>query len=53
MIAQGHHPGIFVVRKDNNPKRDLDAAGIVRAIRKLLVSGFPIADDLHILNHWR
>ena len=33
--AQGHHPGILVVRKDNDPSRDLKPAGIVRAIRNL------------------
>jgi hypothetical protein len=49
----GHYPGLFVVRKDNNPKRDLKAAGIVKAIGKLLASGVPIADQLIILNQWR
>jgi hypothetical protein len=49
----GHHPGIFVVRKDNNPKRDLDERGIVRAVAKLLAAGVPIADQFTILNHWR
>jgi hypothetical protein len=53
VIAQGHHPGIFVVRKDNNPKRDLNDAGIVRAIHKLLAAGVPIADQFHIPNQWR
>jgi predicted nuclease of predicted toxin-antitoxin system len=33
--AQGHHPGIFVVRQDNDPRRDLTPKGIVSAIRKL------------------
>jgi hypothetical protein len=51
--AGGKHPGILVVRKDNNPKRDLTAAGIVRAIDRLLASGVPIENELHILNHWR
>lgn len=51
--AHGHHPGIFIVRKDNNPKRDLDEDGIVRAISKLLASSTPIADGYNILNHWR
>jgi hypothetical protein len=41
------------VRKDNNPKRDLNDRGIVRAIGKLLASGLPLTDELHILNHWR
>lgn len=51
--AQGHHPGILIVRRDNNPKRDLDEGGIVRAIRKLLAAAIPLEDQLHILNHWR
>jgi hypothetical protein len=53
MVAGGHHRGILVVRRDNNPKRDLDEKGIVRAIDKLLAAGVPIADHFHILNHWR
>jgi predicted nuclease of predicted toxin-antitoxin system len=53
MALRGHHPGIVIVRKDNNPKRDLSERGIGRAIAKLLASGIPIADQLHILNQWR
>jgi hypothetical protein len=49
----GRHPGIFVVRKDNNPRRDLHERGIVRAIAKLIAAGVPIADQYTILNHWR
>ena len=50
--VQGHHPGILVVRKDNNPKRDLSVPGIVRAIANLLAAGVPIADTYQVLNHW-
>jgi hypothetical protein len=53
VAVQGHHPGILVVRKDNDPKRDLTMQGIVRALAKLLASGTPIADEYHVLNHWR
>jgi hypothetical protein len=53
MVGAGHHRGILVVRRDNNPRRDLDEKGIVRAIGKLLAAGVPIADYFHILNHWR
>jgi predicted nuclease of predicted toxin-antitoxin system len=53
MVAQGHHPGIFVVRQDNDPTRDLKPVGIVRAIGNLLAAGVPIPDNYHILNHWR
>jgi hypothetical protein len=51
--ARGNHPGILVVRKDNDPRRDLDAHGVVRAIGKLLAAGVPIADQYIVLNHWR
>jgi predicted nuclease of predicted toxin-antitoxin system len=51
--AQGHHPGILVVRLDNDPTKDLSASGIVRALRNLLAAGVPVADELTILNHWR
>jgi predicted nuclease of predicted toxin-antitoxin system len=50
---QGHHPGILVVRRDNDPKRDLNAGGIVRAVRNLLATNIPLRDQVIILNHWR
>jgi predicted nuclease of predicted toxin-antitoxin system len=53
MEATGHHPGILVVRKDNDPKRDLKAPGILQAIGKLVASGQSISDCYHILNQWR
>jgi hypothetical protein len=53
MQAGGHHPGIPVVRRDNDPRRDMTPAGIVRAIDKLLAAGVPIADQFVILNQWR
>jgi predicted nuclease of predicted toxin-antitoxin system len=39
LAVHGHYPGIVVVRKDNNPKRDLNERGIVRAVGKLLAAG--------------
>lgn len=53
LAAGGHHFGIFSVRKDNDPKRDLTPAQIVRAVRKLLAASVPLTDELHVLNHWR
>jgi hypothetical protein len=53
VAVQGRHLGILVVRKDNDPKRDLTMHGIVRAIANLLSSGTPIANAYHVLNHWR
>jgi predicted nuclease of predicted toxin-antitoxin system len=51
--AQGHHPGILVVRLANRQMRDLRPAGIVRAIGNLLAAGIPIPDGLHVLTQWR
>lgn len=51
--AGGHHPGILVVRKDNDLVRDLSPRGIELAIRNLIASGMPLADQLIVLNHWR
>lgn len=52
-VASGHHPGILVVRRDNDPKRDLTAQGIVRAIGKLQAAGVALPDHFYVLNHWR
>ena len=52
-LVGGHHPGMFVVRKDNDPTRDMSPKAIGRAIRNLATAGVPIADSFHILNHWR
>jgi hypothetical protein len=49
--AQGRHAGILVVRKDNDPRRDMTARGIVLAIRNLETSGLEVANAFHILNH--
>ena len=53
LLAGGHHPGILVVRRDNNPKRDMSPRAIVRAIQNLTASDMAIADSFHILNQWR
>jgi hypothetical protein len=53
MIVGGHHPGILVLRRDNNPKRDLNEHGIVRAIGKLVAAGVDLVDHCYVLNHWR
>jgi predicted nuclease of predicted toxin-antitoxin system len=44
VAVQGHHPGILIVRKDNDPKKDLTPPGIVRALAKLLASAMPVPD---------
>lgn len=51
--SNGRHPGILVVRNDNDATRDMTDAQILQAIRKLEASGAPIENQFHILNHWR
>jgi hypothetical protein len=51
--TNGRHTGIAVARGDNDPSRDMKDADIVRAIRNLEHAGVPIANEFHILNHWR
>jgi hypothetical protein len=53
MQAQGHHAGILVVRRDNDPRRDLTPTGIVRAVQNLVAANPTVADKFTILNHWR
>ena len=53
MVADGHHAGIFVVRRDNDPSRDMSPGGITRSIQKIVTARVPLDDSLHILNHWR
>jgi hypothetical protein len=53
LLAGGHHPGILVVRTDNDPARDMSPGAIVHAIQKLMASDLPMADAYQVLNHWR
>jgi predicted nuclease of predicted toxin-antitoxin system len=53
MAAGGHHPGMLVVRFDNDPRHNLTDRGIISAINKLGSSGVPIPDCIHVLNQWR
>ena len=51
--AGGTHPGILVIRYDNDTRRDLTEKGIVLAIRNLLAASMPLENEFIILNHWR
>src|SRR5438128_8778863 len=53
MACGGHHPGILLVRRDNDPRRNLGPADIVRALAKLQASGAAIADHCQPLNPWK
>lgn len=52
-VLRGFHPGILVVRYDNDRKRDLRPGGIVRAINNLLAANIVVANGYFILNQWR
>jgi len=53
MAAAGHHSGVLIVCFDDDPRHNLTDRGIGNAIKKLESSGVPIADRIHVLNHWR
>jgi predicted nuclease of predicted toxin-antitoxin system len=53
MKSGGRHPGVLLVRRDNDPSRNLSPRDIVRALRKLEAAGLPVPDHCHVLNHWR
>jgi hypothetical protein len=50
--GQVHH-GILLIYEENIRGKDMEPADIVRAIGKLLASGVPVLNELHVLNHWR
>jgi len=53
LTAGGTHPGLFVVRYDNDPTRDMKPKDVVSAIQKLEQSGLETANQLITLNQWR
>ena len=54
VVAVGcHHPGILVVRFDNDPRHNLTERGIATVLGNLESSRVRIADAIHVLNHWR
>jgi hypothetical protein len=51
--ASGHHQGILAVRFDSNPRNNMSAGDIARAIRNLEKARVTIGDCYHELNHWQ
>jgi hypothetical protein len=47
------HYGILLIYDENIRGKDMEPPDIVRAIGKLIASGVPVANELHVLNHWR
>jgi hypothetical protein len=50
---QQDHPGIFVIYGDNDLRRDMTAAEIVRAIANVEGTQAPIPNHVVVLNHYR
>jgi hypothetical protein len=53
ITSTGHHPGIVIVRSDNDPTRDRTPRGVVHALRNLASRVPTPADRFLILNHFR
>jgi predicted nuclease of predicted toxin-antitoxin system len=53
MVAQGHHPGVLLIRFDANARHNMSERAIATAVGKLAASGIAVADQVHFLNHWR
>jgi predicted nuclease of predicted toxin-antitoxin system len=49
----GHHPGLLLIRFDDNARHNMSPRAIVTAVGKLAASGLPTPDQVHVLNQWR
>jgi hypothetical protein len=49
----GRHPGMLIMRRDDDSHRDMKPAQIVQAIANFVASGVPLANEFVILNQWR
>jgi hypothetical protein len=48
----GNHPGIILLYKNNNQKKDMSYQDIVKAIDNLIKTGVPIPGSVHRLNQY-
>jgi hypothetical protein len=53
IASGGHHAGILLIRKDNDRARDMKVPMIISCVGRLERAGVPIADQVHVLGHWR
>jgi hypothetical protein len=49
----GIHPGVLVVRKDGDSRRNMSPQQIVQAIAKLNATLSSVGTQFIVLNHWR
>jgi predicted nuclease of predicted toxin-antitoxin system len=52
-VARGTHPGILIIRFDNDSTRDMTPRHIATAIANLETAEVPLENQVYILNHWR
>lgn len=48
----GNHPGIILLHKNNNQKKDMSYPEIVKAIDNLIDTGIAIPNSVHRLNQY-
>lgn len=53
LAAGGRHPGLLVIRQDNDRAKDMTARGIVLAVKKFATAGILPESAYIILNQWR
>jgi predicted nuclease of predicted toxin-antitoxin system len=53
LAAGGRHPGILVVRYENDSIKDMKAKHIAAAVNKLAKAGISCTDSFIVLNQWR
>jgi predicted nuclease of predicted toxin-antitoxin system len=49
----GSHPGILLIRSDNDPTRDMKPKQITAALAKMANALTDCTNQLIVLNHWR
>ena len=52
-VSGGKHPGIIVIRRDDDPRRNMSVRAITRAIGKIEAANLELANQYVILNPWQ
>lgn len=53
LTCGGRHPGILLIRHDNDPKHDMKPKHIATALEKLAAAMPDLTNHIVVLNHWR
>jgi predicted nuclease of predicted toxin-antitoxin system len=53
LTSGGQHPGMPIVRYENDAKRDMRRGHVIAALGKLERAGTPLQSERTILNQWR